>query len=218
MTASDPEPAGTRDPEPAATREVVPLGRPRDPGIDEAILDATRDLLVDGGYARLSFELIARRAGVTRPTIYRRWPSKMHLVHEAVFPDRGPIQFPDTGDLAHDLETLVHHNFAMYARPVALAAVPGLHADLHAHPEVRRRIDERLDVPARAAFARFIRAAVERGQADPAIDPDALFDVMIGALAYRVVSRQDLDAGFAADLTRMLVRAATVGGQGPARS
>ena len=62
------------------------LGRPRDPRIDDAVLRATVELLGKSGYADLSVDAIARRAGTSKPAIYRRWPSKAHLVHEAVFP------------------------------------------------------------------------------------------------------------------------------------
>ncbi len=61
-----------------------------DPSIDEAVLSTTRRLLVQRGYAATSIDLIASTAGVSRPTIYRRWKSKALLVHEAVFPDLDP--------------------------------------------------------------------------------------------------------------------------------
>ena len=60
-------------------------GRPRDPAIDDAVLAATRALLVEIGCDQLSMVAIADRAGVGRPALYRRWPSKTHLVFEAVF-------------------------------------------------------------------------------------------------------------------------------------
>ena len=62
------------------------LGRPRDKRIDSAVLRSTVELLAETGYADLSVDAIARRAGTSKPAIYRRWPSKAHLVHEAVFP------------------------------------------------------------------------------------------------------------------------------------
>ncbi len=62
------------------------LGPQRNPAIDEAVLQATRDLLVENGYAGTSIDAIATRAGVGRPAIYRRWPSKAHIVHDAVYP------------------------------------------------------------------------------------------------------------------------------------
>ena len=73
------------------------LGRPRDPRIDDAVLGATVDLLGETGYADLSVDAIARHAGTSKPAIYRRWPSKAHLVHEAVFPIGEATALPDTG-------------------------------------------------------------------------------------------------------------------------
>jgi AcrR family transcriptional regulator len=59
-------------------------GRPRDPGLDQAILRATRRRLVQHGYSQLTIADIAADAGVTRPTIYRRWPGKLDLVSDAL--------------------------------------------------------------------------------------------------------------------------------------
>jgi AcrR family transcriptional regulator len=59
-------------------------GRPRDPALDEAIILATRRRLVLDGYSRMALGDIAADAGVTRPTLYRRWPGKFELVVEAL--------------------------------------------------------------------------------------------------------------------------------------
>ena len=66
------------------------LGRPRQSHIDVAALDATRDLLVELGYSRTTVQRIAERAGVSLTAIYRRWPSKLELVTDAVFPPLQP--------------------------------------------------------------------------------------------------------------------------------
>ncbi len=68
-----------------AAASAARLGPQRNPAIDEAVLQATRDLLVENGYAGTSIDAIATRAGVGRPAIYRRWPSKAHIVHDAVY-------------------------------------------------------------------------------------------------------------------------------------
>ena len=52
--------------------------------IDEAVLRATIEVLESVDYLRLAIAKIAERAGTTKPAIYRRWPTKAHLVHEAV--------------------------------------------------------------------------------------------------------------------------------------
>ena len=59
-------------------------GRPRDAGLDEAIILATRRRLVVDGYSKMTLGDIASDAGVTRPTLYRRWPGKFELVVDAL--------------------------------------------------------------------------------------------------------------------------------------
>ena len=86
------------------------LGRPRDPRIDDSVLRATVELLGKSGYADLSVDAIARRAGTSKPAIYRRWPSKAHLVHEAVFPISEATELPDTGSLAGDVREMVRRS------------------------------------------------------------------------------------------------------------
>jgi AcrR family transcriptional regulator len=69
-----------------------PAGRPRDTRLHHAILEATRELLIAGGYAELSMESVAARAGVGKKTLYRRWSSKAPLVAEAVLEAYGARQ------------------------------------------------------------------------------------------------------------------------------
>jgi AcrR family transcriptional regulator len=59
-------------------------GRPRDPALDEAIILATRARLVRDGYSRMTLGDIAADAGVSRPTLYRRWDNKLALVADAL--------------------------------------------------------------------------------------------------------------------------------------
>jgi AcrR family transcriptional regulator len=187
------------------SRRSTSGGRPRDPAIDAAVLAATREVLLEVGYPRLGFELVAKRAGVTRPTIYRRWSSKMHLVHDAVFPHRGPVELPDTGSLAADLRELVRRGFDAYARPEVRAALPGLMADLHEDEALRHDVLDRLDQQARDAFAQLVTRAVDRGEIPP-IDAEPVFDVLYGALFGRVVARGDLAPEFADVLADLLMR------------
>ncbi|RNL64963.1 TetR/AcrR family transcriptional regulator [Nocardioides marmoriginsengisoli] len=109
-------------------------GRPRDGRIDEAVLRATAELLVEVGYADLTWAKVASRAGTTRPALYRRWPSLAHLVHEAAFPQSLTAPFPRTGDPATDVRTMVAGALGAFAHPVARAAAPGLVAAVTADP------------------------------------------------------------------------------------
>lgn len=69
--------AGSQDAGPAG-------GRPRDPAIEEAIIESTRKLLATKGYSSMTIGDIVADAGVTRPTLYRRWPNKYELVVDAL--------------------------------------------------------------------------------------------------------------------------------------
>ena len=79
-------------------------GRPRDARCDQAILEATLEMLVEGGAANLSIDGVAQRAGVGKATIYRRWSSKEALVLEALGSDTSTLDVPDTGSLRTDME------------------------------------------------------------------------------------------------------------------
>jgi AcrR family transcriptional regulator len=184
---------------------VSASGRPRDPRIDRAVLDAVRHLLVEVGYPRLSFELVARRAGVTRPAIYRRWPSKVHLVHEAVFPEPGTVVVEDTGDFDGDLRRLVRRNLASYARPEARAALPGLLSDLHGDEVLRHSVLDGLESQVRAQFALLVDRARDSRVVARDVDPDALLDVIVGAIFHRVIARDDTDEDFAETLADLVL-------------
>jgi AcrR family transcriptional regulator len=187
-----------------ATTTSATTGRPRDARIDEAVLAATRDLLVDVGYTRLSYELIARRAGVTRPAIYRRWPSKAHVVHDAVFPTEEAELVPDTDDFEDDLRRMIARTLASYARPEARVAVPGLLTDLD-DVDRRRDVVDGLQNRVREQLAARVGRAVAEHQVQAGTDADLLLDVIVGALIHRVVARQSLDAAFADELADLLL-------------
>jgi AcrR family transcriptional regulator len=110
-------------------------GRPRDPRVDAAVLAAARELVREAGYGAASIEAISRRAGVSRPAIYRRWRTKAELVFEAVYPGDEVLPIADTGEFATDLACCVRRTVELFTRPEVRAAIPGLLADLHADPE-----------------------------------------------------------------------------------
>ncbi len=95
-SATEKPASGTEPAEPRAG------GRPRDPALDEAIILATRARLVRDGYSRMTLGDIAADAGVSRPTLYRRWGSKLELVADAL--DYGFLKQRDQYDI--DLSVL----------------------------------------------------------------------------------------------------------------
>jgi AcrR family transcriptional regulator len=160
----------------------------RDAGAHEATLTATRELLREVGYARLTVENIARRAGVAKPTIYRWWPNKAAIVHEAVWSPRTEPR-PDTGSLIEDLRAYISHVVAFFSRKEVVAALPGL-------------VDQSLSAegPATSMLADYSRASMrpitellvrarDRGELRESVDIGMLSDVIIGAMLSRILAR-----------------------------
>jgi len=80
------------------------IGATRNPATEEAILMAATEILAEAGYGGFSIEAVARRAKAGKPTIYRWWPSKAHLLLDVYqrLKDVDMVE-PDTGTLEGDL-------------------------------------------------------------------------------------------------------------------
>ena len=143
---------------------VVDFGRPRDPRIDGAVLRATVELLAETGYPGLLVSAIAERAGTSKPAIYRRWPSKAHLVHEAVFPIGVATALPDTGSLPEDLREMVRRATAFLTTPAARAALPGLVGEMAADPTLHSALLERFAGIIGGGLADLLERAAARGE------------------------------------------------------
>jgi AcrR family transcriptional regulator len=173
-------------PEPAVTAADGParVGRPRDPRVDTAIRTATLELLVEDGYAATTIQAIARRAGVSAPSVYRRWSNKAELIEEAVFPSGLSAPEAITGDVITDLKPYCRQILEYLSDPAVRAAIPGLLVEYQNDRTMWQRVVERSVAPMRASFESFI-AMTGRS---PAVDVDALFDVMLGALFTRALN------------------------------
>ena len=140
------------------------VGRPRDPRIDGAVLTATVELLGQTGYPGLSVDAIARQAGTSKPAIYRRWPSKAHLVHEAVFPLDGVTELPDTGSLARDIREMVRRTVSVLTTPAARAALPGLVGEMAADLSLHSALLERFGGILSRGLTQRLTNAAARGE------------------------------------------------------
>ena len=167
---------------------TVEIGRPRDPRIDGAVLSATVELLGETGYAALSVDAIARRAATSKPAIYRRWPSKAHLVHEAVFPIGEATELPDTGSLAGDVREMVRRSAAVLTTAPARAAVPGLVGEMAADLTLHSALLERFsDILSRGLTDR-LDAAVARGEARPDATAAELVEAVAGITLFALLT------------------------------
>jgi AcrR family transcriptional regulator len=192
----------------------APAGRPRDPRVDEVILEATRQLLVTLGYRRLALDAVARRAGVSRTTVRLRWKSKAELVFDAVSPDPEILQVPDTGSLEGDIRGCVDNTVRLFRSAPMRAAFQGLLDDARNHPDVGIALSERIYRPSIEGFTQLIARAVDRGEIHQHIEADVLFDIIAGSSLYRLT----VSGGDPCRLADQLVAILTVGLAGRAPS
>jgi AcrR family transcriptional regulator len=170
---------------------VVDFGRPRDPRIDGAVLRATVELLGEFGYPGLLVSAIAERAGTSKPAIYRRWPGKAHLVHEAVFPIGDATAIPETGSLAGDMREMVRRTAEVLTTPAARAALPGLVGEMAADLTLHSALLERFgDILSRGLSDRLADAAA-RGEVRPDVTAAELVEVVAGTTFLALLTRGD---------------------------
>jgi AcrR family transcriptional regulator len=183
-------------------------GRPRDHRIDAAVLRAVVDLLPRTGYQGLTVAAVAARAGTTKPAVYRRWPTKTQLVHEAVFPVAARPLVPDGVDLVADVRDMVAASAELFGRPEVRAAVPGLLAEFARDSDTHAELQRRVAVPAWADLRARIERAVASGQARPDIEPDVLLDVIGGAtlMALTIRPGRTLDERWVGAVVELLIR------------
>ena len=171
---------------PSATRSP---GRPVNPAIDEQLLEATQDLLIEEGFERLTMDAVARRCGASKATLYRRWPSKTALVVAAAAALLVPPEVPDTGDLREDLLACGRAYVQREGRHAqVLAAV--LAASQH-DPALRDASNDALGAPHGGLFDKVLTRAVDRGSVANHIDVETLAEVF-PAIAYQRVAARGL--------------------------
>lgn len=170
------------------------LGRPRNPRIDDAVLRSTVELLATSGYADLSVDAIAKRAGTSKPAIYRRWRSKAHLVHEAVFPVSEATELPDTGSLIGDVREMVRRTADVLTTPAARAALPGLLAEMATDSALHAGLLDRFgDIIFRGMTDR-LDDATSRGQVRHDVTAVDVVEAIAGITLMAVITRnQPLD-------------------------
>jgi AcrR family transcriptional regulator len=167
--------------------------------VDAAILAAALDLLLERGVAATSIEQVARRAGVTRATVYRRFPGKTQLLIatiEAAYGD--PPATPEIRDVEHLLTGWA----SVLADPRQRCLLRRLYGAIDDNPELARTYRTRFGEPRDRARRRVLEQARDRGQLPPSTDPGVLLDVLTGAVWQHLASRPD--TGTAAEVEQFL--------------
>jgi AcrR family transcriptional regulator len=161
----------------------------RSPTARAAILDAAFTLVGELGYARLSIEAIAARAGVGKQTIYRWWPSKGAVLFEAILAMSEPAGLPDSGDLEADLRAVLRATVAEFADPAFDLPLRALTVAVLEDERLAADYRERLEGPTRERGRERLRSAQRAGQLPEGIDLDVAVDAIFAPLAQRWMLR-----------------------------
>lgn len=141
------------------TGAVGRRGRPRSEAIDEAIIDATVDELIERGFVGLTMEAVAARAGVAKTTLYRRWPNTTELAVEAMRSFDSGAELPPDGSVRDQLVCLVDTMRRKWADPRYSAIMRRVTGDGVANPQTYRQTRDRLITP----HLRLMNAVLQRG-------------------------------------------------------
>jgi AcrR family transcriptional regulator len=156
-------------------------GRPREPKTDERILNAALRLMAQSGYVRMSMDAVAAEARVTKPTIYRRYPSKIQLALAAIvaFCDKQPPIH--VGATRADLVAQLQHFRYSLDRPHGMVMLGTVLAEEHETPELLASFREYLVVPRRQAIQTILNQAHAWGELRSDAQIELATNMLIGA-------------------------------------
>ncbi|MCM4079457.1 TetR/AcrR family transcriptional regulator [Paractinoplanes hotanensis] len=166
--------------------------------ITVAIRDAVMHELAEVGYGRLSIEAVARRAGVGKTAIYRRWSNKLEMVLEIVSDVAGrSVPLPDTGSFAGDLQLIMMIVSRALRHRIASQIIPDLMAEAARNPQIAETLQKALRTHQQAVGEKLVGSAVTRGELPEGTDPDLAVDLILGPLYWRLaVSRTKPDGAY----------------------
>jgi AcrR family transcriptional regulator len=172
-------------------------GRPRSERAHRAILQAANELLESEGFAAVSVEAIAERAGVSKATIYRRWPNRAAVVMDGFLSTvSSEVPFPHTGHAREDIRIHMRRLAEAFSGKIG-RTVAALMAEGQSDPELAGALRSRWLLVRRAEAREILELGIERGELREDIDLEVAVDVLYGPIYYRMlVGHAPLDNGF----------------------
>ena len=178
---------------------TTPTAATRAARSEQAILDATRELLAEGGVGGLTVEGVSHRAGVAKTTIYRHYRGKRELAL-AVLIDmvEQVVSTPDTGDTRTELVNFVDAAVQILGSTLMGRVMQGLVSDLAADPVLAKAFQERVVALRIAEADRLLARGIERGDLRADTDVELAHELLFGPVYYRLLlSGAPLDEGLA---------------------
>ena len=184
-------------------------GRPRSEKAQKAILAAAIDLLLEHGLHAMSMDAVAERAGVSKATIYRWWPSKELLALDALATEwqvTAPEATRDTGSLRGDLLARLRPWLRQLRDKPYGRVVAGLVATAQADAEFAELYLERFVRSRRDAMRPVLLRAIDRGEIPTNIDLEVALDLIYGPIYHRMLhGHAPLDERFARNVVDTII-------------
>ena len=156
-------------------------GRPVDPSIRNAILDAALQLLAEEGYTRMSMDAVAKKAGVTKPTIYRRGKTKEKLAMAAIEQLLGDEAPPHPPPAPSALRSILGTLQKTLFRPDGMPIIGAVMVEQRHTRDLINHFRERVVQPRRMMLQEVLKHAEKRGDLRPKADIDAAVNMLIGS-------------------------------------
>jgi AcrR family transcriptional regulator len=181
-----------------ATTQPARTGRPRSGEVHRKILDATRELLSESGFADLRLEHVAARAGVGKATIYRRWGSKEALAEELLAELAAPhISVADSGNTRTELLAAVVNPMRAVTDTPFGPVIRALLSQIAVNPRLGDPFRATVVGARRREVARVIARGIARGDLRPDADPDVATELLVGPVYFRLMFGGELTLDFA---------------------
>ncbi|MCP5041983.1 MAG: TetR/AcrR family transcriptional regulator [bacterium] len=166
---------------PTAPADEARRGRPRDGRIDRAVLDAIGQLILEGGYRSLSFEGVASRSGVTKNTVYRRYPTKADLALAFLDQTHPRLPEPDPGASVDDnVQQMMRRMVRQFDRdPTLIGVISSLAGEEHSDPQLRSVVN-RYSTERLQPLLGALRLGIERGELPASTDAETGATLLYG--------------------------------------
>jgi AcrR family transcriptional regulator len=182
-------------------------GRPRSDEVHRKILDATRELLSEDGFAALRLEHVAARAGVGKATIYRRWGSKEALAQELLAELAGPhIAVAESGDTRAELLAAVLNPMRAVTHTPFGPVIRALLSQIAVNPTLGDPFRATVVQARRDEIARVVRRGIARGDLKPDADPEIATELLVGPVYFRLMFGGELTPRFANRIVDSVLR------------
>lgn len=172
------------------------------------ILGATRDLVADVGYEKVTMEGIAAEAHVGKQTVYRWWPSKSALLAECVTDGLilPPLAAPrDSGDIRADLVAWLVESLSYLGDPANASLLRGLAAASADDADLAAVLYARTAAPLESSITAVVQAGLVDGRVRSGVSSSHVVEMFFGIILYRLITRQDIGPDRADELVDLIM-------------